>query len=81
NVLRHAGAHRACVDLRFDGDALVVEVTDDGRGVTGRAPGDGAGHGLVGMRERVALVGGELAAGPGPAGGFVVRARLPLATP
>ena len=81
NVLRHAGAHRACVDLRFEGDALVVEVTDDGRGVTARAPGEGAGHGLVGMRERVALVGGELAAGPGPAGGFVVRARLPLATP
>jgi signal transduction histidine kinase len=81
NVLRHAGAHRACVDLRFEGDALVVEVTDDGRGVTGRAPGEGAGHGLVGMRERVALVGGELAAGPGPDGGFVVRARLPLATP
>lgn len=89
NVLRHAGADRACVDLRFEDDALVVCVADDGRGTSsGRAgggrdgaDGNGVGHGLRGMRERVGSVGGEVDAGPSPEGGFVVRARLPLAGP
>jgi signal transduction histidine kinase len=79
NVLRHAAARRAEVALAYGDDALVVTVSDDGRG-----PGDGAaaaagGHGLAGMRERVAVLGGRLDAGPRAGGGFAVRARLPLA--
>jgi signal transduction histidine kinase len=77
NVLRHAHAERACVELGFDDDALVVRVADDGRGPAGGSS-VGGGHGLVGMRERVAAVGGQLDVGPGPDGGFVVDARLPL---
>jgi signal transduction histidine kinase len=55
-------------------DALTLSVSDDGRGAQ---PADG-GHGLVGLRERVALYGGELEAGPAPGGGFALKARLPL---
>jgi signal transduction histidine kinase len=95
NVLRHADAGRACVELAFSRGALVVTVSDDGRGgrsggadvghgdgVPGRAggaaAGSGSGHGIVGMRERVVNIGGDLSAGPDPGGGFTVRARLPL---
>jgi signal transduction histidine kinase len=78
NTLRHAGATRAEVALRYVDDALEVQVRDDG---IGRGNGDGGGRGLVGMRERVALFGGSFAAGPGPAGGFVVDARFPLGAP
>jgi signal transduction histidine kinase len=82
NVVKHAGPARAQVVVVGYGDQEVtVEVTDDGQGVT--APtGDGrawVGHGLIGMRERVALFGGDLEAGPGPDGGFRVAARLPFA--
>ena len=57
---------------------MLIEVTDDGAGPQeGGQPGGG--HGLAGMRERAALFGGELTAAPCPAGGFTVRARLPLA--
>jgi signal transduction histidine kinase len=77
NTLKHAGpgAH-ARVVLRRDAEAVTIEVDDDG---TGAAPPRAGGHGLVGMRERVALLGGDLRAGPGAGGGFAVRARLPLA--
>jgi signal transduction histidine kinase len=77
NTLRHAGARRATVRLHFDDDALGLEIVDDG---TGTAGGNGdAGRGLVGMRERAAIFGGQLEAGPTAGGGFRVTARLPLA--
>jgi signal transduction histidine kinase len=79
NTLKHANAASARVRLHYGTDALEVEVTDDGRGAAARlleAPHRG--YGLAGMRERVAMVGGEIVAQPGPSGGFVVRARLPL---
>lgn len=76
NVLRHAGPATAHVGVGVRAGAIELEVRDDGQLVA--APGFGSGYGLVGMRERVALFGGELHAGPGPDGGFVVRARLPL---
>ncbi len=74
NALKHAGGASARVLLRYAADAVEIEVVDDGPGTTA----DGAGgHGLVGMRERVQLYGGELETGPRPGGGFLVRARLP----
>ena len=79
NVLRHAGPARASVVLRLEDEALDLEVTDDGTGDPMTTHGGGGGGlGLTGMRERVALVGGTLQAGPRPVGGFAVRARLPL---
>ena len=74
NVRKHAGAGRVHVVIDYDRDALAIEVADDGRG--GRP--NGRGHGIMGMRERAALLRGELEAGPAEGGGFVVRARLPL---
>jgi signal transduction histidine kinase len=75
NVLKHAGASHAEVVVRHRPDTLQLEVRDDGRG-----PGssDGLGHGLVGIRERVKLYGGELTAGPANGGGFVLSASLRL---
>jgi signal transduction histidine kinase len=76
NTLRHAGASRARVTLRYEPDALDVEVVDDGAappGVNGAA-----GQGLIGMRERAATFGGHVEAGSEAAGGFRVAARLPL---
>jgi signal transduction histidine kinase len=64
--------------LRYEPRALDVEVRDDGRGAA-PANGDGSGHGLIGMRERVALYGGALQTGPREGGGFEIRAHLPLA--
>lgn len=75
NVLRHAGAGRAVVSLRYEPDALTVEIGDDGRGAAGRHVHSG--FGLLGMRERAAALGGHLKAGPGDDGGFCVRAWLP----
>jgi signal transduction histidine kinase len=77
NAVKHAGPARAKVVLRYGGDQLEIEVCDDGRGPPHDSHAD-PGHGLVGMRERVALYGGALTAGPGSAGGFAVRASLPL---
>jgi signal transduction histidine kinase len=76
NSLKHARASRADVVVRYGGSELVVEVVDDGRSPSAAAR-DG-GHGLIGMRERVALYGGELDAGRRDTGGFGVRARFPL---
>jgi len=75
NVVRHAAASRAAVEVVYDDGMVTVTVTDDGRGPRASA---GTGRGLVGMRERAAAVGGSLTAGAGPAGGFQVRAALPL---
>jgi signal transduction histidine kinase len=75
NTLRHARASRADVVLTYSGDSLAVRVTDDG---AGPAPNAEAGNGLLGMRERVNVYGGDLRVGPGPHGGFEVVADLPL---
>ena len=70
----------ASVTLRYSDAALVLAISDDGRGDLGGAAMPGAtGHGLTGMRERVAMYGGSVAAGPRPGGGFEVVATLPLA--
>jgi signal transduction histidine kinase len=81
NVIKHAGPARAQVVVGYHDRDVTVEILDDGGGAAtstgeGRA---GTGHGLIGMRERVAAFGGDLEAGPGPDGGFRVAARLPLA--
>ena len=78
NVVRHAAPPAtATVVVRYDDNgAVVVEVTDDGRGIRTKR-GEGGGHGLAGRRERVSLLGGELVAGPRAGGGYRVVARLP----
>jgi signal transduction histidine kinase len=81
NVLRHAGAARARVDVRHEDGSLAIEVSDDGRGLAAMAASDRSGHGIVGMQERVACYGGTLHTGPRPGGGFVVRARIPYEIP
>jgi MYXO-CTERM domain-containing protein len=78
NVTRHAGPATATVRVSYGDGDLTVQVDDDGRGLSGHASSPGSGKGIVGMRERVAALGGELQAGPRPGGGFRVRARLPL---
>jgi signal transduction histidine kinase len=77
NTMKHGGAAAAArVCLSHRDNAVEVVVSDDGRGVA--APGDGRGHGLVGMRERVAMYGGTVRAGPDEGGGFEVAVRIPL---
>ncbi|GAA1797601.1 sensor histidine kinase [Actinomadura chokoriensis] len=78
NALKHAGATLVTVRLDYSGTDLEVRVQDDGTGTGEPGPG---GHGLVGMRERVAVLGGELETGPAPGGGFQVAARLPIGEP
>ena len=80
NVVKHAGGAHARVQFDWSDDALVIEVVDDGRGGPADATGGHGliGHGLIGMRERVALYGGSLETGARPGGGFSVRVRLPL---
>lgn len=78
NVRKHAGTGAAAhVAVHFGESDIALEVTDDGSGASARRNGH-AGHGLVGMRERAALYGGALKAGPRPDGGFRVAARLPV---
>jgi len=82
NARRHAPGVAVDVELDYTDDALRLRVRDNGPGpLGGGSAGDlpGEGHGLLGMRERVAAVGGELWIGPAPAGGFLVEARLPAA--
>jgi signal transduction histidine kinase len=76
NALKHAGPASARVTIRYGAGELEIEIADDGAGAAEAAAG---GHGLVGMRERVALFGGDLATGRRSGGGYAVRARLPIA--
>jgi signal transduction histidine kinase len=75
NALKHAAADRVDVVVRYGPEELAIEVRDDGRGP---APTDGLGHGLVGIRERVKVFGGQMHAGAADGRGFVLSARLPL---
>ncbi len=76
NAIKHGGRPvRATVAIDWQPNAVVIAITDNGAGARNS---DGAGHGLVGMRERAELYGGDLSAGARPEGGFAVRARLPL---
>ena len=75
NVLKHAGPARASVLVRSGAEGLLLEIVDDGRG---HGQHENGGHGLVGMRERVALYGGQFNAGRQNGGGFAVRAEIPL---
>ena len=76
NVVRHAGTDHCRVSIDQQDGRLLIEVTDSGRGGTA----DGTGYGIVGMRERAALLGGDFSAGPRPGGGFRVITRLPVPT-
>jgi signal transduction histidine kinase len=77
NVLKHARARRVDIRVHYTAAMLALDIRDDGPG-DGTDSASSSGHGLIGMRERVALFGGELRAGRDPAGGFSVHARLPL---
>lgn len=74
NVVRHAGPAVARVSVDYHPGAVEVSVVDNGRGAVNPRPG---GHGIIGISERVSLVGGTLAVGPNPSGGFAVRVLLP----
>lgn len=83
NVIKHARPSSATVDLRYGTRALAVHITDDGCGGRSRPAvrGTGGGQGMLGMRERAALYGGTLTAGPRPDGGFEVTLVLPIPAP
>jgi signal transduction histidine kinase len=80
NALRHAGPATASISLVYEPDRLILDIVDDGQGLNANSddPMPGFGHGIAGMRERALAVGGDLEAAPQPAGGFRVRATLPL---
>jgi len=75
NVRKHAQASHAEVIVRFEAGQLQIDIRDDG---IGTSTGDGLGHGLVGVRERIRIYGGEMAAGPTAEGGFLLSTRLPI---
>ena len=75
NALKHARASHADVTVHYLPDELQLEVRDDGEG---GSTGNGLGHGLVGIRERVKIYGGEMSAGTPTAGGFLLSTRLPV---
>jgi signal transduction histidine kinase len=79
NTLKHAGPAHASVHLHCGEDRMEITVADDGRGASTPVPGSG--HGLTGMRERAALLGGALEAGPRPSGGFRIHVTLPIPSP
>jgi signal transduction histidine kinase len=79
NTLKHAHASKASVLVRYRAGEVVLEVRDDGRGATVSGDGGGGrGRGIIGMRERAALYGGDLSACSTPGGGFTVRASIPI---
>ncbi|MDQ6775100.1 MAG: histidine kinase [Actinomycetota bacterium] len=83
NIVRHAKAGGATVELTYGQGELTIQIDDDGLGTAAPAGvatdgGTGTGNGIAGMRERASALGGELDAGPSATGGFRVRARLPL---
>jgi signal transduction histidine kinase len=80
NVIKHAGKPPTSVSVNYSDDQLVVEVADTGRPILAAAPPvpAGARRGLVGLRERIAIYGGVLDAGPRSGGGWIVRARFPV---
>lgn len=80
NSLKHAGLARTRVTVSYEEDALELEISDDGLGTARSPAGASEGRGLIGMRERVTLFGGELATGAAPGRGFRVWARLPVRT-
>jgi signal transduction histidine kinase len=81
NAIKHSAARHAEVRVRYNPGHVEIEVRDDGRGVdSADSTSSDGGHGLVGMRERVSIYGGELEAGPHAGGGFRLRARIPVAT-
>lgn len=82
NVIKHAGSATATVSICYRDDSVTVEIANQAPAapdVRLAGPGTGSGHGIIGMRERVAVFGGDFAAGPGPDGGFLVRACFPVA--
>ncbi|HKA03135.1 MAG TPA: ATP-binding protein, partial [Acidimicrobiales bacterium] len=80
NVLKHGGPVPTTVVVRYRPSDVELEIADRGTVAAGTPATEGPGHGLVGMRERVAMFGGQLDAGPRPDGGFAVVARLPITT-
>ena len=76
NALKHARASQADVTVRYGAAEVQIDVRDDGRGTS---KSDGLGHGLVGVRERVKIYGGEMSASSADEGGFLLSTRLPLA--
>jgi signal transduction histidine kinase len=77
NIVRHSGTSAAHVELHYGDGELTLQIDDDGTG-EGPSNGGGTGSGIAGMRQRATALGGDLQAGPRPAGGFRVRARLPV---
>ncbi|ELP66984.1 sensor histidine kinase [Streptomyces turgidiscabies] len=80
NVLKHAPGASAWIRLRYEPHQVTVSVTDDGEGVIPARVRTGGGHGLLGMRERAKLYGGQIDIGPRDQGGFAVRLTLPTST-
>ncbi len=79
NTRKHAGeGAKATIDEIWSNDVLSITVSDNGRGATSAADGHKPGYGLVGMHERIESLGGSVQAGPGPNGGFIVAATIPL---
>ena len=81
NVIKHAGQAKTTVRIEYQPRELLITVSDDGHPAAAASPGAGAvpdGRGLIGLRERIAVYGGELDAGPRPGGGWRLTARVPL---
>jgi signal transduction histidine kinase len=78
NTLKHAGPTRASVTIRYQSQAVELEIVDGGRGLPPQDGQEANGRGIIGMRERAYLHGGEFESGNVPEGGFLVRVRLPL---